>query len=146
MTVVMGIAESIVALAPSSLAAMLGWQAALCFAIWMAFGLVAARGSAAYRRRLRARAARLRGIVGTLWLLASGGVFFVLFWLVGRYDGLGAEGLAPWAWASVALGGAAFLHGQMRGAMGLLSMALDRVTSEGTGASSSADAEGTGDS
>ncbi len=94
-------------------------QGAVCFVVWVAYGLL-------LRRRATRWAAGLSGAPrGLLVFLASGGLIVPAglllgaLYLIGRSGGLQDGAMTPWAMVLVTLLGVAFVHCQTASALAM---------------------------
>jgi len=104
-------------------------QGLVCFAIWLAYGLVQSRRSEFIRAKVEgmSRSARVRSGAASMILGAT--LLFAAFFGCIYAGGFTAQGLAIWAWFVLAGCGLAFVHAQTMSMALLVSLVQDSVTS-----------------
>jgi hypothetical protein len=107
---------------------MIWWQAGACFVFWVAYGLWQRARSARLKSWMHGLSRTVRTLLGSVGLLTGLAVLAFGLYLVSRFDGLGPDGLRPWAWATVGALGLLFVHLQVLGAAAMVSLALEEVT------------------
>ncbi|MBS1704734.1 MAG: hypothetical protein JST40_02585 [Armatimonadetes bacterium] len=110
-------------------------QGAVCFVIWLGYGLWLRRGADQMRTRLRGLARGKRVALGSVGLI--GAMVVLLAGLVGiaQLNGLQQGTLVPWAWIAVALLGVIFVHMQVLAAGAMITLIQDEQSLGSVGSS-----------
>ncbi len=105
-------------------------QGGASFLLWIGYGYLQSRRSAAIRRQVGQIPRSRRGILGAALFLVGMMVLFGGLGLVLRQGGFTANGMTPAGWIVVTLLGLAFVHAQTMGTALLVSMIQRDVTNE----------------
>ncbi len=110
-------------------------EALLCFAVWLAYGIVQMRRSHLIRASV-GRIPRTRRVLLGAGAMLGGVMLFFAFLALLPSLGLVVQGrILPGGWLLAALVGLAFVHAQTVGMAMLISLAYESVTSEQAGTS-----------
>ena len=117
-------------------------QSLVCFVFWVAYAVAQTRRSTAIRTWAFAIPRTRRGLMAAALFLVPSGLLLCLLLTIAAQHGIKPDGMQPWAWLVILVGGLGYVHAQTLATALLVSLAHEAVTTPTLGPSDLPNSQG----